>query len=79
MEGESSNRELARLVYQHDKDMYYGNGKPGLTTRMEKVEDAVKAIHDGIEKQEKKQDRIELLVWAAVIAGIANLIFGHLK
>jgi hypothetical protein len=40
-------RELKRicdLVERHDKDIYRGNGKPGITTRMEKVEEALGSI-----------------------------------
>ena len=34
-------QRLEELVERHDKDMYRGNGKPGITTRMEKVEEAI--------------------------------------
>jgi hypothetical protein len=30
---------IGELVRQHDQDLYRGNGKPGLTVRMEKSED----------------------------------------
>lgn len=36
--------EIDRDVRQHSKDLYFGNGKPGLTTRVLVVEDAVKSI-----------------------------------
>jgi hypothetical protein len=36
--------EISRLVYKHDQDLYFGNGKPGLTTRMLLVENTCKAI-----------------------------------
>jgi len=34
-----SMRELTRMVCRHDKDMYRGNGKPGITTRLATLED----------------------------------------
>ena len=37
--------EVDRDVRQHTKDLYFGNGKPGLTTRVLVLEDAVKTIH----------------------------------
>lgn len=40
-------RELNRikeLLERHEKDLYRGNGKPGITTRMEKVEEAVASM-----------------------------------
>jgi hypothetical protein len=39
-----SNGELSRLVYKHDKDLYVGNGKPGLTARVLLLEEAMAAI-----------------------------------
>jgi hypothetical protein len=70
---------LENLVYQHDQDLYRGNGRPGLTTRVWNVENDIEQIKVREEKRTKKWDRIEILVWAAVIAAIANLISSHLK
>jgi hypothetical protein len=36
--------EHYRMLIQHDKDLYHGNGKPGLTTRVLALEDAMKSI-----------------------------------
>jgi hypothetical protein len=30
--------ELSRTVRRHDQDMYFGNGKPGITTRLNDLE-----------------------------------------
>ena len=35
---------LEEITERHDKDLYRGNGKPGMTTRMEKVEEALTSI-----------------------------------
>ena len=59
-------------------DIYYGNGKSGLTTRMNDVEKDIKLIQEREDRRSKKQDRIELAVWAAVIMEIANFIFSHI-
>jgi len=32
------------MVHKHDKDLYVGNGKPGITTRMALVESTVESI-----------------------------------
>lgn len=36
--------EIDEDVKQHRKDLYIGNGKPGLTTRVLILEDAMKSI-----------------------------------
>jgi hypothetical protein len=74
-----SNREMAIMVRRHEKDLYHGNGKPAITVRIEKVEEAIKQIIEAREKSDAKQNKIELLVWGALISGIANLVFSHLK
>lgn len=56
--------EVARLVQRHDKDLYYGNGKPGLTTRMALMEDCVNKISRNLSK----------IVWLIVSGGITGLV-----
>lgn len=34
-----------RTLMKHDADLYHGNGKPGLTTRVLVLEEAMKSIH----------------------------------
>lgn len=38
------NSELIHRVAKLEKDIYFGNGKPGLTTRVLMLEDAMKSI-----------------------------------
>lgn len=72
-------RDLASMVQRHERDLYRGNGKPSLTVRMELMENAIENLLELEEAKAKKQDRIQMLVWAALITGIANLVFSHLK
>lgn len=37
--------EVDRDVRQHTKDLYFGNGKPGLTTRVLVLENSMQTIH----------------------------------
>lgn len=37
--------EQYRMLLRHEQDLYRGNGKPGLTTRVLALEDAMKQIH----------------------------------
>jgi hypothetical protein len=56
----------------------YGNGKPGLTTRMVEVEKDIKLIQELEERRTKKLDRIEVAVVIGVILMILNLISTHI-
>lgn len=46
--------ELERIVRRLEKDMYHGNGKPGITQRMAAVEDGMEMIGRNLAK----------LIWA---------------
>lgn len=48
--------ELRRKVEKHDCDLYYGNGKPGITTRMALAE---RAIDDNRESSEKEVEDVK--------------------
>lgn len=76
---EVEHSELWRRLSKLEKDMWLGNGKPGLTTRMATVENILETNKEAEERRYRKQDRIEILLWGAIIAGIANLIFSHLR
>lgn len=56
-------QEVARLAHKHDQDLYHGNGKPGLTTRMALMEDIVEKISRNLSK----------IVWLIVGAGITGI------
>jgi len=34
------------MIHQHEKDLYRGNGKPGITTRLKTLEDSMERIED---------------------------------
>jgi len=36
--------QLEKTSERHERDLYFGNGKPGITTRMEKVEEAMSSM-----------------------------------
>jgi coenzyme F420-reducing hydrogenase delta subunit len=50
-----------------EKDLYHGNGKPGITTRLELLEESVKEFKKG-------QDRITWLIISAVILALLNMV-----
>lgn len=54
--------EHYKMLLRHDNILLYGNGKPGLTTRMAVVEEKVDKIDEAIESNGKKTDRLSWLV-----------------
>lgn len=72
-------KNMEETVREIRKDLYVGNGKPGMTYRMASVEKDVSAIQEREDRRSKKQDRIEVAVWVGVILTILNLLVAHLK
>lgn len=60
MANQWSGGTIVDLVMQHDKDLYRGNGLPGLTTRMKCVED-----EQEVHTQQLKD--IKNMFWAIVL------------
>lgn len=54
-------------IKKHDVDMYFGNGKPAITVRMDRVERFV-------EKASKLMTAILLLLVGAILTGIVDVI-----
>lgn len=58
--------EPYRLLQKHDRDLYHGNGKPGLTTRIALLEECVDKIDEAIQNAARKTDRLTWLVAVGV-------------
>lgn len=65
-------RELERTVRKLEKDMYHGNGKPGMTERLGRVEDI-------IERTNRNLSKIVWLLVAMVVMIIGDLITRAVK
>ena len=81
---EDSAESLPGMVRRHDRDLYHGNSKPGLTTRMAQAEDAMVAlqkrqeqdmeqIDERCDKADKRQGRIEAMFWALILLALSIL------
>lgn len=59
--------EVSRLT----KDVYYGNGKPGLCTRMEVAEGDIMSVQTEVSNYkvatEKRIDRTQAMFWAIIL------------
>ena len=51
---------IRRTVEQHDRDLYRGNGKPGITTRIQSLEDCMDGVD--LSKLENRVSQIEKAV-----------------
>lgn len=67
--GESANKMLLRI----NKDMYYGNGKPGITTRVQQAEDKLVALDECDELMTKRINGVENKFWAIILLLITIL------
>lgn len=48
---------LHDIVQRHEKDLYRGNGLPGITTRLKSVEDRVTTIEQLLQQKANRSDR----------------------
>lgn len=55
---------LQRMVDRHDQDLYRGNGKPGVTTRLAVLEDCVTSINKNLSK----------IAWLIISAALTGLV-----
>lgn len=65
--------DVRRMVDRHDQDLYRGNGKPGITTRIAVteakvtvVEECITSLKETIEAGARKTDRLTWLVAVGV-------------
>lgn len=65
---------IEHLVLQHDKDLYRGNGKPGLTTRMQQAEDCMEVQGERIDKIDRKFWAIILLLLTLLGGVITDIV-----
>lgn len=56
------------------RDIYDGNGKDSLMTRMRLTEDRVDGLKETMERMDKKLSRIGIMVAGALLAFVAEMI-----
>lgn len=56
--------DLHTMVHRHERDLYRGNGKPGITTRVALLEDIVDKISRNLSK----------IIWLLVSAIVTGLV-----
>lgn len=72
-------KSMDETIKEIRRDLYIGNGRPGLTYRMASAETDIQSLKEKEERRAKKQDRIEVGVWLAFVASVIGMILQHLK
>lgn len=62
----NGNTEKERLDRVYN-DVYFGNGKPGLTIRMQSAEDRQDAMDDRCDKSDKSVAETRRMLWAIIL------------
>lgn len=70
MSEHNGGESISSMVMRHEKDLYRGNGKPGICTRMETGEDRM----DGIESRQDKIDTKFNAIIILLITILAGLV-----
>ena len=68
--------DYQKKVNQHDKDLYWGNGKPGLTTRIFVLEEKMDTMQKAFEKMSRNSTTLVFLLISAILAAIGD-VFVH--
>ncbi len=77
--GDEWKKNMEEIIREIRKDLYVGNGRPGMTYRMASVEKDIEGIREREEHRSRKLDRIEAAVLTGIVLMILNLIATHLK
>lgn len=56
------------------KDVYFGNGKPGLTTRMETAENCLEAHGERMDASDKRQDAVDKKFWWIIVLLVTTIV-----
>jgi hypothetical protein len=62
------------MLQKHDNDLYRGNGKPGLTTRMELCEERLRIVNNAAEEIRKDSRTIKLMVIGAILTIMGDIL-----
>lgn len=72
-------KELWKKFEKHDQDLYHGNGKPGLTVRMELAEKEIFDMKEDIKEHRRDSKQIKMMLLGAIVAGVIDSILKLVK
>ena len=67
------------MVQKHDDDLYRGNGKPGLTTRVAVCEERIDGVKELLEKLTANQSKMTWLVLATLLTVLGDIFVNVVK
>lgn len=65
---------LHEIVARHDRDLYRGNGLPGITTRMAAVESRVSTIEQLLKEKANKSERKLNILLATTLTLLGTIV-----
>lgn len=71
--------DLAQTVQKHDDDLYRGNGKPGLTTRMAVCEERIDDVKESFDKLMAHQSRMTWLALGTLLTVLGDILVNLVK
>ncbi len=73
---ESENgRQLRELVERHERDLYRGNGLPGLTTRVKSAEDRLTTLENyQVQVERRREAKMNILLGTTLTAVVALVV-----
>jgi hypothetical protein len=70
---------LREQIERHERDLYRGNGLPGLTTRIQIVEGRMERFEKWLTDSDKRREVKQNLILGGIITLAAGLLLAHLK
>lgn len=71
--------DIESRVQKHDDDLYRGNGKPGITTRIAVCEERIEGVKEDLEKLVKGQAWATRLTIATLLGLVTEIIVHIVK
>jgi len=65
--------DVAGRLGRVEKDLYYGNGKPGITTRIQQNEDCLEQHGERMDAHDRRIDGVDTKFWAIILLLITLL------
>ena len=71
-------RENEARIQRIEKDLWFGNGKRGLTTRMQQVEDKLDDMKHSMTEYNRNAFQMKLLLIGAIVSAIAAAVISKI-
>jgi len=66
--------DIRRQVAKHDCDLYYGNGQPGITTRMALVEKENRDVRADMDEFKKDAKATRMMMLGVILTVVGQIV-----